>query len=233
MSNKIKVSNTESQSINIEIIKPTSSINVSFQEKFDILVSSHNNELNSHKRIIEPILEAINSIPNKNSQLENDSLYITNESIPTKLSSFENDTKYITEEVIPTKTSQLLNDSDFITHSTINTKAETNLSNITTDANHLITNLPMPHYLRGVSLTAGISYTASSDGWVFFSTRQGNAGYSYITVNGIQIMYGAAQTNIRTNNTMTIPVKKDDIYIATLSAGNIENYAFYPCKGAS
>jgi hypothetical protein len=54
-------------------------------------------------------------IPNKLSQLANDSEYITISSVPTKLSQLANDSEYITLSSVPTKVSQLTNDSGYIT----------------------------------------------------------------------------------------------------------------------
>lgn len=53
-------------------------------------------------------------VPTKNSQLQNDSKFITSADVPNNLSEFTNDTGFITSSDVPTKVSQLQNDSGYI-----------------------------------------------------------------------------------------------------------------------
>lgn len=58
-------------------------------------------------------------IPEKTSDLRNDSGFVTANDLPTKTSDLQNDSGFITNAVIPTRTSQLNNDSGFITQTPV------------------------------------------------------------------------------------------------------------------
>ena len=58
-------------------------------------------------------------VPDRTSQLTNDSGFITSASVPTKTSDLTNDSGFITSADVPTKTSDLTNDSGYITGSQV------------------------------------------------------------------------------------------------------------------
>lgn len=70
------------------------------------------------------------SIPNKTSDLTNDSNYATTEQIPTKNSQLQNDSNYANTSQIPTKNSQLQNDSAYTTMSAVEKKGYTTMSEV-------------------------------------------------------------------------------------------------------
>lgn len=78
------------------------------------------------------------TIPNKTSQLANDSNYATTGDIPTKNSQLQNDSNYANTSQIPTKNSQLQNDSSYTTMSAVEDKGYQNADQVVKIANSAV-----------------------------------------------------------------------------------------------
>ncbi len=72
-----------------------------------------------YSQLVAKVQEAVDSVPEKLSDFENDAGYVTESSIPEKLSEFENDTGYITASSLPKKLSEIENDTGYITETAI------------------------------------------------------------------------------------------------------------------
>ncbi|MBE6622904.1 MAG: hypothetical protein E7621_01740 [Ruminococcaceae bacterium] len=86
-----------------------------------------------YSQLVSKVQEAVDSVPEKLSDFENDAGYVTESSIPEKLSEFENDTGYITASEIPVKLSGFQNDTGYITASALPKK----LSEIENDTGYM------------------------------------------------------------------------------------------------
>lgn len=85
------------------------------------------------------------AIPEKTSDITNDSGFITSSSLPTKTSDLTNDSGFITSSSVPTKTSDLTNDSGFVT-------TDTNTTYTISISNNVITLTPSSGQAQSITL---------------------------------------------------------------------------------
>lgn len=109
-----------------------------------------------------------------------------------------------------------------------NDKVSVDADNFSATGKTKIVSWLMPDLANGISKTAGTSYTAEQDGWIYCL----GASWSdnKLTVNGKVVWkYYVTNADAEGNGVMTL-IAKGSTYIAT---GNISNFVFYPMKGAN
>ncbi len=144
-------------------------------------------------------------IPEKTSDLQNDSGFITANDIPpipSKTSDLQNDSGFITSADVPTKTSDLQNDSGFITASDIPT-IPTKTSDLQNDSG-FITSADIPTNVSDFTNDAG--YITSSDIPTDVSDFNNDAGY--ITSTDISGKYDKTGGSI----TGDVTIEESDLY---------------------
>ena len=114
-----------------------------------------------------------------------------------------------------------------------NGKADVDLSNINASqsAKETIVGWGIPDYTAGVTLTAGVQYTASTDG-VIFASYINNQTRATITINGVSMNLNycyKVSGDVESESLSTIPVAKGDVYTLAAVGGN--TIFFFPLKG--
>lgn len=166
-------------------------------------------------------LDDLPTIPEKTSDLQNDSGFITASDVPTKTSDLVNDSGFITSSDIPTipeKTSDLVNDSGFITASDIPPIPE-KTSDLDNDSG-FITSADIPTDVSDFTNDAG--YITSSDIPTDVSAFNNDAGY--ITSSDIPTDVSAFDNDAGYITTADIPT---DVSAFDNDAGYITDDKFF------
>ena len=171
-------------------------------------------------------------IPDKTSQLDNDSGYITNSAltdyakkteIPTKTSELTNDSGYITNtalepyaktENVPTKTSQLDNDSHYITAS------ETPVQSVNTKTGVVV--------LTQDDVGDGVTYVRTHNDFTDvlktqINTNEDNIAMAESDIEGLQTDVGTLKTNV--TSLQTALTSKQDVIVGAASTITEDNLA--------
>lgn len=99
-------------------------------------------------------------------------------------------------------------------------------NNLTRGNKQEILDWGMPDYSSGVA-ESGNSFTAPSDGWVYFVRNAPLNSYLRATIDNVQISYNAQRVSTACDISDFLPISSGSVF-ETASGTSI---TFFPCKG--
>ena len=144
------------------------------------------------------------------------------------------------DSYMPTMTGQsgkfLTTDGTDASWASLDGKADTDLSNITSDAfasvissaqssdKATITGWVMPDFSSGVGITT--NYSAPKNGWIYVDFAAWSALGVTVYINNVAVYRNVQAHDYTSENTSFIPISKDDV--CTFNGGTVK---YFPCKG--
>lgn len=186
--------------------------------KYTKALQNQNEKIELNHQELNSKVNAIN-IPTKNSQLENDSNFITTKEIPvvpSALSEFENDCNFTTSENIE----ELVSD-----------KANIHLNNITKAAQTTVYNWGMPDYSKAFNIipVLNVDYVIPMDSYFFIKAYGGGQNFAYFTISKT-VFSGTTFTSYGSGHSAVLLNKNDTMRVT--AAGGTQEYVLVPLKGA-